>query len=58
MERKVAKLICVLYTNELPSRHLITALDGKTVLDNRLSRPMEKPVPTVLDLPVWSRRGH
>ena len=33
--RKLNWLVCALHTNELPLRHLITALDGKTLSNNK-----------------------
>lgn len=33
--RKLIWLVCALHTHELPLRHLITALDGKTLSNNK-----------------------
>lgn len=37
LERKLNWLVCALHTNELPLRHLITTLDGKTLPSNEWS---------------------
>jgi hypothetical protein len=38
--RKLHLVGCLLHTNELPLRHLITKLDGKTLSGNRFSGPI------------------
>jgi hypothetical protein len=38
--RKLHMVGCMLHTNELPLRHLITKLDGKTLSGNRFSGPI------------------
>jgi hypothetical protein len=37
LNRKLIWLVCALHTNELPLRHLITELDGKTLSNNKWS---------------------
>ena len=39
-------------TNELPIRHLMIDLDGKSVSDNKFSGPIGKLILSVLELPV------
>ena len=48
--RKLIWLICALHTNELPLRHLMIQLDGKTVSNNKFSGPVGKCISTVLEL--------
>ena len=50
--RKLIWLICALHTNELPLRHLMIDLDGKSVSDNKFSGPIGKLILSVLELPV------
>ena len=42
MGRKLIWLICALHTNELPLRHLMIKLDGKTTSGNKFSGPIGK----------------
>ena len=48
--RKCIWLICALHTNELPLRHLVIELDGKTVSDNNFSGQIGKLIHQALDL--------
>ena len=48
--RKVIWLICALHTNELPLRHLMAALDGKTASDNKFDGPIGKLIPRANEL--------
>lgn len=50
--RKLIWLICALHTNELPLRHLMVKLDGKTISNNKFDGPIGKCIPKVLELPV------
>lgn len=49
--RRLIWLICALHTNELPLRHLITALDGKT-LSNKWSGTIGKMLNTATELEI------
>ena len=49
---KMTWVICALHTNELPLRHLIIDLDGKTVSDNKFSGPIGKLVNATTELPL------
>jgi hypothetical protein len=40
LQRKVHLIGCFLHVNELPLRHLITQLDGKTISGNKFSGPI------------------
>ena len=42
LNKKLIWLICALHTNELPLRHLMINLDGKTVSDNKFGGPIGK----------------
>ena len=42
LERKLIWLVCALHTNELPLRHLMIQLDGKTKSNNTFSGPIGK----------------
>ena len=42
LERKLTWLVCFLHLNELPLRHLISDLDGKTTSDHTFSGPLGK----------------
>ena len=50
LERKLVWLVCCLHTNELPLRHLITNLDGKTSGNNTFTGPIGKLLPSVTEL--------
>ena len=52
LNRKLIWLICALHTNELPLRHLMIKLDGRTISDNRFEGPIGKLILTVLDLKI------
>ena len=45
-------LVCVLHTNELPLRHLITALDGKTLSNNMWTGNIGKMLNTATELEI------
>lgn len=49
--RKTFWVICVLHTNELPLRHLITSLDGKTSSKDGFSGPIGKLLSHVNTMP-------
>lgn len=53
--RKLSWIICWLHLNELPLRHLITALDGQTSSDRTFTGPLGKLLPHVTKLPVRER---
>ena len=42
LERRLIWLICALHTNELPLRHLMLTLDGKTTSNVAFSGPVGK----------------
>ena len=44
------RLICTLHTNELPLRHLIVELDGKTLSNSKWSGELGKMLDTVTEL--------
>ena len=48
--------ICLLHCNELPLRHLIQVVDGKTSGPNTLTGPIGKVLPTCEQLPVINFR--
>ena len=50
--QKMTWLICYLHTNELPLRHLIQDLDGKTTSDNTFSGPLGKALDNVVNLDI------
>ena len=50
LKRKVIWLICALHTNELPLRHLMINIDGKTLSDNKFAGPIGKLVPNATNL--------
>ena len=50
--RKLTWIICMLHTNELPLRHLIQLIDGKTTSDTGFSGPLGKILAKVLTLPI------
>ena len=47
----------MLHTNELPLRHAIELLDGKTTSDKGFSGPVGKLLSKVLNLPVNLSKG-
>ncbi|XP_065676742.1 uncharacterized protein LOC136092430 [Hydra vulgaris] len=52
LDKKLNWLICALHTNELPLRHLIVELDGKTLSNNKWSGDLGKLLDTVTDLEI------
>jgi hypothetical protein len=50
--RKLNWIVCDLHTNELPLRHLIITLDGKTLSNNRWSGPLGQMLDDAPDLSV------
>ena len=50
--RKLVWLVCNLHTGELPLRHLIVALDGPTLSDNKLSGTIGKLLDSVTELDI------
>ena len=50
--RKLIWLVCALHTNELPLRHLITALDGKTLSNNKWAGIIGKMLDTATELEI------
>ena len=50
--RKVIWIICALHTNELPLRHLVIELDGKTTSNNQFSGPIGRLVNVACDLSI------
>ena len=50
--RKLNWLVCALHTNELPLRHLITALDGKTLSNNKWAGDIGKMLDTATELEI------
>ena len=52
LQRKVTWLVCALHTNELPLRHLITALDGKIISGNKWTGPIGKLLNSATDLNI------
>ena len=50
LKRKCIWLICALHTNELPLRHLMTSLDGKTISNNKFSGNIGKLIDTATTL--------
>ncbi|XP_065676999.1 uncharacterized protein LOC105844224 [Hydra vulgaris] len=49
---KLIWIICALHTNELPLRHLMLALDGKTLSENRFSGNIGKLINIATNLPI------
>ena len=45
-------VVCGLHLNELPLRHLITGLDGRTCSDTGFTGPLGKALDDVTDLPI------
>ena len=52
LNRKLVWLVCDLHTNELPLRHLVESLDGKTLSATAWSGELGKLLPTVLELEI------
>jgi hypothetical protein len=50
--RKLIWLVCALHTNELPLRHLITALYGKTLSHNKWTGNIGKILDTATELEI------
>ena len=50
--RKLNWLVCNLHTNELPLRHLITTLDGKTFSNNKWAGTIGKMLDSATDLEI------
>ena len=50
--RSLVWIVCDLHTGELPLRHLIQALDGKTLSNNKWSGLLGKMLDTVTELDV------
>ena len=50
--RKLNWLVCNLHTNELPLRHLITTLDGKTLSNNKWAGTIGKMLDSATDLEI------
>uniref|UniRef100_UPI00358F4A34 uncharacterized protein n=1 Tax=Myxine glutinosa TaxID=7769 RepID=UPI00358F4A34 len=50
--RKLIWLVCTLHTNELPLRHLIIALDGKTLSNNKWTGNIGKMLDTATELEI------
>lgn len=53
--KKLTWLVCFLHTNELPLRHLIQDLDGKTNSDHTFSGPLGKALDGVINLGINSK---
>ena len=53
--KKKIWLVCFLHTNELPLRHLIQELDGKTTSDHTFSGPIGKVLSNVVNLDIKSK---
>ena len=49
---KLIWLVCALHTNELPLRHLITALDGKTLSNNKWTGDIGKMLDNATELEI------
>ena len=52
LNRKLVWLVCCLHTNELPLRHLIQKLDGKTLSNNKWSGHIGKLLDSVTDMDI------
>lgn len=50
--RKLVWIVCDLHTNELPLRHLIQELDGKTLSNNGWSGPLGKMLDSATELEI------
>ena len=50
-------MVCVLHLNELPFRHLLKDLDGKTNSDHTFSGPIGKTLDNAVNL-VFNPRGY
>ena len=53
--RKLVWLVCDLHTNELPLRHLITELDGKTLSNNKWSGPLGQMLDDATEMEIDSK---
>ena len=52
LQRKINWLVCALHTNELPLRHLISALAGKTIRGKKWTGPIGKLINSATDLAI------
>lgn len=52
LQRKLVWIICDLHTGELPLRHLVTAVDGKTLSNNKWSGVLGKMLDSATDLDI------
>lgn len=52
LQRKLVWIVCDLHTGELPLRRLITALDGKTLSNNKWSGPLGKMLNSATELDI------
>ena len=52
LNKRLIWLICALHTNELPLRHLLIELDGRTVGDNKFAGPIGKIIHSATELEV------
>ena len=52
LQRKLVWIVCDLHTGELPLRHLITALDGNTLSNNKWSGHLGKMLDSATDLEI------
>jgi len=53
--RKLVWLVCDLHTNELPLRHLIVDLDGKTLSNDKWPGPLGKMLDDATDLEIATK---
>ena len=53
--RKLVWLVCDLHTNELPLRHLIIDVDGKTLSNNKWSGPLGNMLDDATDMEIESK---
>ena len=52
LNRKLNWLVCALHTNELPLRHLIMTLDGKTLSNNKWAGKIGNMLDTATELEI------
>jgi len=52
LQKKLIWIVCDLHTGELPLRHLVTALDGKTLSNNKWSGSIGKLLDSATDLEI------
>ena len=52
LHRKLVWIVCDLHTGELPLRHLVTALDGRTLNNNKWSGPIGKMLDSATELDI------